>query len=243
MPRVSGWDTPAAVSGAVPALPSEARDRGFYVFTAVVSVVALGVIAWILVFRQAAPGGADLSFMPAVNAGLNATASVLLASGWLAVRRQALRVHKFLMVSAFACSALFLVGYLAYHWVHGDTRFQGTGAIRVVYLSILATHVILSMTVVPGALLAFWFAFRRQWTRHRRLNRVVLPIWLYVSVTGVAIFFFLRADAAASGTGHALRRQAQTAAASEPAANPASTAASSAEGAAPASEARTASTP
>lgn len=175
-------------------MPLETRDRGFFVFTAVVSAVALGVIAWILMFREAVPGGADLSFMPAVNAALNVTAATILATGWIAIRRGAQRTHKFLMVSAFACSALFLVGYLAYHWVHGDTRYQGGGVLRAIYFAILATHVLLSMTVVPGALLAFWFAWRKQWTRHRRLNRVVLPIWLYVSVTGVAIFFLLRHD-------------------------------------------------
>lgn len=180
--------------GTSPALPLETRDRGFFVFTAVVSAAALAAIAWILMFRDATPGTADLSFMPAVNAALNATAAAILAAGWIAVRRGAFRTHKFLMVSAFACSGLFLVGYLAYHWVHGDTRYQGGGVLRAVYLAILATHVLLSMTVVPGALLAFWFALRRQWTRHRRLNRVLLPIWLYVSVTGVAIFFLLRHD-------------------------------------------------
>ena len=173
---------------------SDSSDRGFFAFTAVVSVVALAVIAWILMFRDAVPGGADLSFMPAVNAGLNATSSLILATGWIAIRRKAIRLHKFLMVAAFACSGLFLVGYLAYHWVHGDTRYQGGGALRIVYLSVLATHVLLSMTVVPGALLAFWFAFRQQWTRHRALNRVLMPVWLYVSVTGVAIFFLLRHD-------------------------------------------------
>lgn len=183
------------MSGAAPALPEPAsRDRAFFVFTAVVSVLALALIAWILMFREAATGGRDLSFMPAVNAALNASSAALLAAGWIAIRRKAIRLHKFLMVSAFACSGLFLVGYLAYHWIHGDTRYQGTGPMRTAYLLVLATHVILSMTVLPGALLAFWFAFRKRFELHRRLNRVLLPVWLYVSVTGVAIFFLLRAD-------------------------------------------------
>lgn len=182
------------MSGASPALPTESRDRAFFAFTAVVSVVALSVIAWILVFRETTPGGADLSFMPAVNAALNASASALLASGWVSIRRKSIRVHKFLMVAAFACSGLFLVGYLAYHWMHGDTKFQGTGALRTAYFTLLVSHIVLSMFVVPGALLAFWFAARKRFDLHRRLNRVLLPIWLYVSVTGVAIFFFLRAD-------------------------------------------------
>lgn len=180
------------MSGAV-ALPIEPRDRFFFIFTAAVSAAALAAILWILVFHEAAPGEKDLSFMPAMNAALNACASVLLAGGWIAVRRKAIRTHKFLMVAAFACSGLFLMGYLAYHWAHGDTKFQGTGALRLAYLTILATHILLSTLVVPGALLAFWFAARKRFDLHRRLNRVLLPIWLYVSITGVAIFFFLRA--------------------------------------------------
>ena len=96
------------------------------------------------------------------------------------------------MVTAFALSAVFLVGYLSYHYVHGDTRYTGTGAMRAVYLTVLASHIVLSITVVPGALTAFYFALTRQFERHRRLNRVFLPIWLYVSVTGVAIYFMLR---------------------------------------------------
>jgi putative membrane protein len=97
------------------------------------------------------------------------------------------------MVTALAMSAIFLVGYLAYHYVHGDTKYAGDGIGRVIYLTVLASHVILSITVVPGALTSFYFAFTKQFERHRRLNRVFLPIWLYVSVTGVAIYFLLRA--------------------------------------------------
>jgi putative membrane protein len=77
--------------------------------------------------------------------------------------------------------------------VHGDTKYAGDGLGRTIYLLILASHIILSMTVVPGALTSLYFALTKQFARHRRLNRVFLPIWLYVSVTGVAIFFLLRA--------------------------------------------------
>jgi putative membrane protein len=169
------------------------QDRRFYAFTAVVSALALGFLAWLLVLRRADPGsGLNLRFMPAVNAGLNALSAVLLTSGWVAIRRGVRRVHQYLMVSAFVSSALFLIGYVAYHYVHGDTRFQGTGAIRVVYLVVLATHVLLSMVIVPGALATLYFALTTSFRRHRRIARVLLPIWLYVSVTGVVIFFMLR---------------------------------------------------
>ncbi|MGZ3454651.1 MAG: DUF420 domain-containing protein, partial [Polyangiales bacterium] len=118
-----------------------------------------------------------------------------LTAGWIAIRRGARKVHPYLMVGAFASSSLFLVSYLVYHWAHGDTKFGGHGAVRAIYLLVLASHVILSMGIVPMALGALWFAWRKRFATHRKITRVLVPIWLYVSVTGVAIFFMLRAYA------------------------------------------------
>jgi putative membrane protein len=180
-------------------LIDDTTDRQFFVFNAVVSALALAFIAYILMIRRAGPAGAvDLRFLPAVNAALNSLATIFLASGWVAIRRRAVRVHKRLMVAAFAASTLFLISYLTYHYVHGDTRYQGVGAIRLLYFAILISHVLLSMAVVPMALTAFYFAWKRQFVRHRRLTRVALPIWLYVSVTGVLIYFMLRGSMAAA---------------------------------------------
>jgi putative membrane protein len=167
-------------------------DRTFFVFNGVVSVAATAFIAFILL-RDVTPGGAvDLSFMPGVNATLNALSALCLTLGYVAIRRGAVHVHRLLMVSAFALSAVFLVGYLAYHSAQGDTPYTGVGPIRTIYFLILITHIVLSVTVVPLALTSFYFAFTRRFDRHRRLNRVFLPIWLYVSVTGVVIYFMLR---------------------------------------------------
>jgi putative membrane protein len=167
-------------------------DRSFFVFAAVVSALALALIGYVLFVREHAVEGPDLRFLPALNATLNALASSLLVGGWAAIKRGAQRVHQYCMMAAFIASSLFLVGYLSYHYVHGDTRFAGTGAIRAVYLVVLASHVVLSMTIVPLALTSFFFAFQGRFDRHRWVARVTLPIWLYVSVTGVVIFFMLR---------------------------------------------------
>lgn len=172
--------------------PSTAPDRAFFAFTAVVSTVALAFIAWLLLIRRGGQGGVDLRFLPAVNACLNGTAAALLVAGWVAIRRKNMRAHRAFMVSAFAASALFLVSYLTYHFVHGDTRYAGHGPMKVAYLLLLASHVLLSMPVVPMALVAFYFAFRKQFDRHRRVTRWLAPIWLYVSVTGVLVFAMLR---------------------------------------------------
>ncbi|MFZ5470334.1 MAG: DUF420 domain-containing protein [Myxococcota bacterium] len=175
-------------------------DRSFFVFNAVVSTAALAFLAWLLVVRRGSGGsGWDLRFLPAVNAALNSTASVLLLAGWVAIRRGAHRAHKYFMVSALVASALFLVCYVAYHYVHGDTKFTGVGTVRAVYFFVLVTHVVLSIGVVPLALTALWFAARGQFARHKKVTRWALPIWLYVSVTGVVIYFMLRGSTPAVG--------------------------------------------
>jgi len=174
---------------------NQRSDRSFWLFNAVLSAAALAFLAYILMIRRATGAVVDLRFMPAVNASFNALSACLLTAGWIAIRRGARERHKYLMVSAFASSSLFLVGYLTYHWVHGDTKFGGHGAVKLAYLLILATHVLLSMAIVPMCLGSFYFAWRRRFATHRRIGRVLLPIWLYVSVTGVVIFFMLRAYA------------------------------------------------
>lgn len=170
-------------------------DRSFAIVNATVSTLALAFIAYILVLRDASPGGGiDLRFLPAVNASLNAMAALLLAAGWVAIRQRRVRLHRQLMVLAFVASALFLVSYLSYHWVHGDTRYQGEGVLRVIYFTVLITHILLSTVVLPAALTAFYLAWKRRFVLHRRLMRIALPIWLYVSVTGVVIYFMLRSS-------------------------------------------------
>ena len=179
------------------AAASDARaDRTFYIFNAVLSAAALAVIAYLLLAPRTLSGTANLRFMPAVNASLNATAAVLLLVGYTAIRRRMRSLHKYMMVSAFACSALFLVGYLVYHAVHGDTRYPGEGPLRGVYFFVLISHVVLSLPLVPMVLTTFYFTWRGSFARHRKLARWTFPIWLYVSVTGVLVFAMLKAAGA-----------------------------------------------
>lgn len=177
------------------AVVSVRSDRIFFIVNAVVSAAAVAFIAFILTRSQSAEGP-DLSFLPGVNASLNALSASCLVAGYFAIRRKNIALHRQLMVGAFACSALFLVGYLTYHFVHGDTKYAGTGPVRILYFALLISHIVLSLSVVPLALTSFYFAFTRSFARHRRLNRVFLPIWLYVSVTGVLIFLMLRGPSA-----------------------------------------------
>ena len=156
------------------------------------SAIAVSIIAWLLLFHRGAGDAGALASLPAVNATLNATAASLLVVGWIAVRRRNVRLHRAAMIGAFVASAAFLVSYLVYHYGHGDTRYPGHGTIRTAYLLMLASHVLLSIPVVPMALLAFYWAWRKRFDRHRRVTRWLAPIWLYVSVTGVLVFWMLR---------------------------------------------------
>jgi len=134
-----------------------------------------------------------LSFadLPTVNALLNGTAATLLVTGFFLIRSGKREAHRRVMTSAFACSILFLVSYLVYHAEVGSVRFQGTGTVRAVYLSILLTHTVLAAAVPFLAVATIVLARRERFDSHRRLARVTLPVWLYVSVTGVVIYLML----------------------------------------------------
>jgi putative membrane protein len=133
----------------------------------------------------------NYSVLPAVNATLNSLSFVLLVSGFVLIRRRNIRLHKACMLAALSTSALFLVSYVAYHIHVGHVRFGGLGAVRTVYLTILGTHSILAAAIVPLALVTVTRALRGRFSRHRAIARWTLPIWLYVSVTGVVVYLML----------------------------------------------------
>ncbi len=126
-----------------------------------------------------------------VNAALNSIAAVLLVAGWVFILRGNWRAHRAAMVAAFATSAVFLVCYLTYHWLEGSRKYAGPESLRIAYYVILLTHVVLAAAVPILAFRMFFLAWKGRWEAHRRLGRVTMPIWLYVSVTGVVIYFML----------------------------------------------------
>ena len=129
--------------------------------------------------------------LPALNAALNATAAVLLVTGFAMIRRGRVLQHRACMLSALAVSTLFLVSYVVYHLEAGSVRFTAGGWPRSAYYAILLTHVPLAALIVPLALLTAWRALRGRFDRHRRIARWTLPLWIYVSVTGVLIYLML----------------------------------------------------
>jgi uncharacterized membrane protein YozB (DUF420 family) len=133
----------------------------------------------------------DYTLLPALNATLNSIATVFLFVGWRFIRRGDIGRHQACMVSAFATSALFLVSYVVYHANVGSVPFQGQGAVRAVYFTILITHIVLAALILPLALITLSRALAARFDRHRAIARWTLPIWLYVSVTGVVIYLML----------------------------------------------------
>jgi putative membrane protein len=129
--------------------------------------------------------------LPAVNATLNSLATLLLVTGYVLVKQRRLVAHRNVMIAAVVCSTLFLTSYLVYHAQVGSVRFPGTGLPRTVYLTILFTHTVLAAAVPVLAAITLWRAYKRRWSRHMAIARWTLPIWLYVSVTGVVVYWML----------------------------------------------------
>jgi len=134
---------------------------------------------------------AVISALPAVNAILNGTSALLLVSGYLLIRRRKVTAHKACMVTAFVVSTIFLMSYLTLRYYAGMTTFAGQGWIRPVYFTILVSHTVLAVTIVPLALVTLSRALKGRFAKHVRLARWTLPLWLYVSVTGVLVYVIL----------------------------------------------------
>lgn len=135
----------------------------------------------------------SIDMMPTLNAILNATSGILITIGFLLIRRRRIRAHRACMIGAVVCSSLFLISYLTYHvgFARGVTRFTGTGSVRWLYFSILISHTILAVTIVPFVIVTLRRALRGEFVKHRRVARWTFPMWLYVSVTGVVVYFML----------------------------------------------------
>ena len=161
----------------------------------VIGAVSLAVVLVVgMLLLGHAPGGggrADVAALPALNALLNGASAVLLASGWLAIRRRRIALHRACMLGAFSVSVLFLISYVVYHALAGSRPFTGQGWIRPVYFAVLLTHIVLAAAMVPFVLTTLYRALAADFPRHARLARLTLPVWLYVSVTGVIVYLIL----------------------------------------------------
>jgi putative membrane protein len=176
----------------VPGEPARLGDRVAPFVIGVTSVVALLGLAVLMLGGGAASGvGPNVRALPAVNALLNTTSACLLTAGFVFIRRRNVAAHRACMLGAFAVSVLFLVCYVVYHYHAGSRAFTGQGWIRPVYFVLLLSHIVLAALIVPLALTTIYRGLSAQFDRHRRIARWTLPIWLYVSVTGVVVYLLL----------------------------------------------------
>jgi putative membrane protein len=168
------------------------HDRVALPLIGVVSLVVVLVVAVLLLGHAPGRGGrADVSALPALNALLNGASAVLLLAGWTFIRRRRIAAHRACMLGAFCVSVMFLVSYVTYHALAGSQSFQGQGWLRWVYFPVLVSHIVLAAAMVPFVLTTLYRALGADFARHARLGRLTLPMWLYVSVTGVVVYVML----------------------------------------------------
>jgi putative membrane protein len=172
--------------------PNTAAEGFWLRIIYIVSVLICATVAFLILGpRPAGTAGAlDVTALPGINASLNALTAVLLIVGWLLVRARRIDAHRNVMLVAFATSSAFLVSYVVYHWFKSGPR-PYTGDYRALYLFILLSHIVLAAAIVPLALITLYRGYTMRVARHRRIAKVTLPLWLYVSVTGVAVYGML----------------------------------------------------
>ena len=159
-----------------------------------VSAAAVCFLLWLLYLHHPLDASAaHFRFLPSLNALLNGLCTVALLTGFYFVGRRNIPAHRVSMIIAFVFSSLFLVSYITNHALHGETHFPGFGTVRTVYLSILISHIGLSVIALPMVLTTFFFSLSGRIRLHRKIAQFTLPIWLYVSVTGVVVYAMLAA--------------------------------------------------
>ena len=154
------------------------------------TAIVIGGVA-LVIYGPRRGHAAGPSWLPAINAALNAMATVLLGTGYVLIRRRRIAAHRAYMIAAFAASSLFLITYLIHHARVGSVPFHGAAWLRPLYVGLLVPHIVLAALVVPLALTTIYRAWRGRFDRHRRVARVTLLIWLYVSVSGVLVYVLL----------------------------------------------------
>jgi putative membrane protein len=168
------------------------NDSLFLVVIGILSIVIPIVVAMLFYIPQTGGlGDLNVSFLPHMNAMLNSATAISLIMGFIFIKNKQQRYHITAMLTAFGLSSIFLISYVIYHYQGTHTLFPGTGLIKVVYLSILLTHILLAIIVVPFVLLAIYFGATKQYIRHKKIARYTFPIWLYVAISGVLVYLMI----------------------------------------------------
>lgn len=168
-------------------------DKKAYAVIGVVSTLVIAFLFWLIYVNEGRSSDhVMISYLPALNAALNTLTTILLIVGYWFIKNGKKSKHIASMLGATATSACFLISYIIYHHYHGDTKFLGEGPVRPIYFFILITHIVLSTVMVPMIFATLWHGLRGNFKSHKKIAKFTFPIWIYVSITGVAIFFFLK---------------------------------------------------
>lgn len=164
---------------------------------AIVAILAISAAAtiflfWLIYVHPAAASSSQFAFLPALNALLNGLSATALLIGYTQIRARRISAHRTAMITAFAFSTLFLVSYIVHHALHGDVRYPAGAPLRMVYLPLLASHIVLAIVALPLVLVTFFFSLTGRISQHKKIARWTFPLWLYVSVTGVITYGMLR---------------------------------------------------
>lgn len=157
-----------------------------------ISLAATLFLFWLIYVHPAAAASSQYAFLPALNALLNGFSAIALLIGYTFIKARRIAAHRAAMMTAFVFSTLFLVSYILHHALHGDVRYPAHAALRMVYLPLLASHIILAIVALPLVLVTFFFSLSGRIPQHRKVARWTFPLWLYVSVTGVITWAMLR---------------------------------------------------
>jgi putative membrane protein len=172
---------------------SRANTRPAIVAILAVSAAATLFLFWLIYQHPAADtASVKFTFLPALNAVLNGLSAIALLVGYTFIRARKIAAHRASMITAFIFSTLFLVSYILHHYLHGDVRYPIHAAFRSLYLSLLASHIVLAIVALPLVLVTFFFSLSGRFPQHRKVARWTFPLWLYVSVTGVITYVMLR---------------------------------------------------
>ena len=167
---------------------NDVRARSLIIAVSIIVFAAIVVLSKVKLNVQL---GFDEHLFAKINAVINSTVSVLLLAGLIAVKNKKYLLHKRLMITAIILSCLFLVSYICHHLFTGETKFGGEGTIRYIYYFILGTHIVLAGIILPFILFTAYRAMIGEWVKHRKLSKITWPIWLYVAVTGVVVYFMI----------------------------------------------------
>ncbi|NDC82665.1 DUF420 domain-containing protein [bacterium] len=169
------------------------QDKGLWIISAVVSGAAFVFLVWLIYIKQTpVVHSKSVDQLPLVNSVLNACSAIALAVGFKAIRAKNRSLHQLAMMTAFIFSTLFLITYVIYHSVHGDTHFLGVGVIRWIYFGVLGSHVMCTIIGLPLILTTFGMAVLKRFESHKKVARWTFPIWMYISITGVLVFIIPR---------------------------------------------------